>query len=335
MPLTLNQLQTKLKKQPKIIIDSIEEEYNFLIKRVNQRERGAKKQFSLVLEPGGLNREGGDATLVNDPLLSAVHFSNYLSVREIIKALFPKKDQQANLKILGVGEGTGLWSYFLASSLKPKQYLATDYQDRLVDYGQKVFTEGSLEFTKLDVIKMDLIQDKSFDVIVACELIEHIFSDNLVAFLKGSKKLLKKGGVVITTTPNRSCRPQAEFSGYPFHFTEFTAQELMDLVKKELPKTFRYCTVLHIANKRVCQEIRKRFPLERVLNSVYRLLLRLFPPNTKREEVINRIINRLYKIKGGMKRKELSLPKEYNQTRLVYQPEDEAQAFGLCLVLQA
>jgi 2-polyprenyl-3-methyl-5-hydroxy-6-metoxy-1,4-benzoquinol methylase len=232
-----------IEKQPIKLTDSIEEEYNPLIRKINQKEEEAIKRGITIPGPEILNREGGDATLANNPYLAAVHFSNYLAVKKIIESFIPDKSALAKIHILGIGEGSGVFAYFLSSALKLKSYLATDYQNLLVDYGQKVLGGSPLEFRRVDATTMDSIQNHSFDVIIACEFVEHLTSEKLANFiLKG--------------------------------------------------------------------------------------LLKFFPQG----------ISGLYKIntfiKGGEKRQELSFPKEYSQTKLVYKPKDETKAFGLCLVLQ-
>lgn len=325
MFLSLNQLQTKIQKQPLKLTDSLEKEYNLLIEKINQKEKKAVKRGVIIPNPEILNREGGDATLVNNPYLASVHFGNYLAVREIIKSLVLKRANLFKLRILGIGEGSGVFAYFLASELKPKIYLATDYQKWLVNYGQAVFSGGLLRFSQLDATKMDSIPNNSFDVIIACEFIEHISPESLLIFLQECQRVLKDNGVVITTTPNRSCHPGKKFSGYPSHFTEFTAQELHSFIEKNLQGMYVSHLIFHLFNEKMCQEKQKRFIFEQATNYLSRGFLKLFP-----EAFLNKLLGFLYK-KG---RQKLSFPKEYGRTKLVYKPEDETKAFGLCLVLQ-
>jgi 2-polyprenyl-3-methyl-5-hydroxy-6-metoxy-1,4-benzoquinol methylase len=332
MLISLEQLQNTLKDRPLRLTDSLEKEYNQLVSKANQKE---KKVKTSSFDPEKLNKEGADATLVNNPYLSAVHFFNYLAAKGVIESLVPKKESLPQINLLGIGEGSGIWSFFLASTLKPKSYLATDYQQWLVDYGQLVFGNKTLKFSRVDATKMSSIKSHSFDVVLACEFIEHISTQQLLAFLKQGKRVLKKNGVLIATTPNRACHPGKKFSGYPFHLTEFTAQELEGLIVKNLPQTFAQRVVFHLINQKICQEKRKGFFLEQLANHIYQVILNLFPKGSQQEKSLDKIMGYLYRLKKGERRRKLSFPKEYNQTRLVYQPRDETQAFGLCLVLQA
>jgi len=336
MFIALNRLQEKIAKKSLKLTKSLEREYNFLIKELNQREKNAKKQGVTIPGFEIINREGADSTSVNNPLLSAVHLSNYLAVARIIESLVAKKSNLAKIRILGVGEGAGVFAYFLTSTLKPKAYLATDYQKQLISYGQKVLNDGPLRFARVDATAMQSIKDGSFDIIVACEFIEHIPTKSLIAFLKESRRVLKKGGVVIATTPNKSCHPGEKNSGYPHHFTEFTAKELNSLIKTRLAQHFSQHAIFYLVNEKICQEKRRRFPIEQITNRLFAILLKLFPKRSQREKILDQALTALYKIiKKEAKRKELTFPKEYNQTKLVYRPVDAKKAFGLCLVLQA
>ena len=332
MLITLKQLEEKITKKPLRLTLSLEKEYHHLVEKINQREVKAQKRSSLEIT----NREGGDATLVNQPLLSAIHLSNYLAVASIIKALIKKKSDLNKLKILGVGEGSGAFAFYLASVLKPKTYQSTDYQKRLVDYGQAVFGEGSLSFAPLDATAMTSIKNHSFDVLIASEFIEHIPTSDLVAFLKLAQRVLKKGGVLLATTPNKGCHPDKVYSGYPHHFTEFTAQELDDLIKTHLAQVFCQEAIFYLVNRKIGQEKRCRLPLELVVNRLFGLFLKLIPKESQREKVLDKLLTNLLKtMKKEVKRKKLTFPREYDQTTLTSQPDNPQEAFGLCLVLQA
>jgi 2-polyprenyl-3-methyl-5-hydroxy-6-metoxy-1,4-benzoquinol methylase len=332
MFLTLKQLEKKIELKPLRLTPSLKNEYHLLVAKINLREAKAQRKSSLEIT----NREGGDATLVNQPLLAAIHLGNYLAMAAIIKSLVKKKKNLHQLKILGVGEGSGTFAFYLASVLKPKIYLATDYQKRLVNYGQAVFGQGPLHFANLDATKMVTLKPHSFDVLVASEFIEHISTSDLIIFFKQAQRVLKKGGVLLATTPNKSCHPGKLYSGYPHHFTEFTAEELETLLKTHLSHLFSQEAIFYLVNKKISQEKRRRLPLELVVNRLLGLFLKLFPQESQQEILLDRFLTFLFKsLKKEVKRKKLTFPREYDQTNLVFQPKKPQDAFGLCLVLQA
>src|SRR3989344_2569040 len=71
-----------------------------------------------------------------------------------------------------------------------------------------------------------------FDSIVAGELIEHLKKPEL--FVKEAKRVLKKRGVLVLTTPNRKSLVNRVTKSYftPIHFSLFTKQELENLLQE-------------------------------------------------------------------------------------------------------
>ena len=71
-----------------------------------------------------------------------------------------------------------------------------------------------------------------FDSVFAGELIEHLHHPE--KFVRESGRLLKKGGVLIITTPNRDSLINRVFRNYhaPLHFSLFNYRELEELLEK-------------------------------------------------------------------------------------------------------
>ena len=71
--------------------------------------------------------------------------------------------------------------------------------------------------------------DASFDAVVSFQVIEHIEND--VLFLKEIFRVLRPGGVVLITTPNR----RMSLSRNPWHVREYSADELTTLTQTIFP----------------------------------------------------------------------------------------------------
>lgn len=74
-----------------------------------------------------------------------------------------------------------------------------------------------------------------FDSIIGGELIEHLKEPEL--FVKEAHRLLKKGGILIITTPNKDSLVNRIFHNYeqpnaPLHFSVFNEKELRNLFEK-------------------------------------------------------------------------------------------------------
>jgi SAM-dependent methyltransferase len=76
-------------------------------------------------------------------------------------------------------------------------------------------------------------QDKSFDSVIAGELIEHLKKPE--AFIAESARVLKKNCVLALSTPNRKSWVNRIFHSYeaPLHFSLFSLEELKALLEKE------------------------------------------------------------------------------------------------------
>jgi len=74
--------------------------------------------------------------------------------------------------------------------------------------------------------------DKQFDVVVAGELIEHLKEPGI--FLKEAKRVLRQGGMLILTTPNRESWLNRITHSYEteIHFSLLNRELLVDLLEK-------------------------------------------------------------------------------------------------------
>jgi len=116
---------------------------------------------------------------------------------------------------LGCGEGFGV------DLLAPfaSHYLAVDKKMP----GFK-FQENNTEYRKCVLPKLTGIASHSFDTVICFQVIEHIRKDH--ALLEEIKRVLKPGGVLLMTTPNKLM----SLSRNPFHVREYLPGEMERLV---------------------------------------------------------------------------------------------------------
>ena len=74
-------------------------------------------------------------------------------------------------------------------------------------------------------------QTKAFDSVLAGELIEHLSEPAL--FMREARRVLKKGGLLLITTPNRRSLINRLFKAYekPAHLSLFSKDELLSLLR--------------------------------------------------------------------------------------------------------
>lgn len=115
------------------------------------------------------------------------------------KSLEYIKQHKAAKEILDVGCGDGLFMDKLRDALSDRKKVAiwgVDYSK----YKLKKAEEKGHKVKWCDLEKGLPFEDNTFDVIYAAELIEHLYNPDF--FLEECYRVLRKGGVVIISTPN-------------------------------------------------------------------------------------------------------------------------------------
>lgn len=121
-------------------------------------------------------------------------------------------------KVVELGSGEGYGIRMIAP--KSSSYLAVDKFKPLGDIPKGV------EFRQLMLPSLQGIADSSFDFAITFQVIEHIRDDN--RFLSEIHRVLKPGGCLMLTTPNRLM----SLSRNPWHVREYTGEELKSKVQK-------------------------------------------------------------------------------------------------------
>lgn len=133
-------------------------------------------------------------------------------------------------KVLDIGCGLG----HLISSIDNKfNKYALDTSRFSINYINDNYSNIN---TQCSILKEKLYKENFFDVVVAYHVIEHI--DDPFKFIKNIKNILKKGGVLILGTPNRSCIAEKLFKGNfrlysKEHLLLLTSQRLIQLLKNK------------------------------------------------------------------------------------------------------
>lgn len=141
------------------------------------------------------------------------HLVRYKSVSQIVK----------NKTVLDIACGTGYGTQIIANNAK--KVIGIDLSEEAIAYAKKNYPHKNVTYQQGDATNIPL-PDKSVDVVVSLETIEHIPEPE--SFVKEVKRVLKPGGQFVVSTPNDD-----EFTeGNIYHVHEFDFRELDRLMKK-------------------------------------------------------------------------------------------------------
>lgn len=142
----------------------------------------------------------------------ARHLAAYLFARELAR----------DRTVLDVGCGEGFGTVLLTETAR--QVTGLDYSADAVAAATAEYARPNLAFRCLDVATLPSL-DLRFDVITNFQVIEHL--PDPAGFLRAVRSALAPDGVLVLTTPNRL----TSTSENPYHLREYTAEELLDLLR--------------------------------------------------------------------------------------------------------
>jgi SAM-dependent methyltransferase len=143
---------------------------------------------------------------------------NYVLQRSIFAYLEAAKLVKA--KVLEIGTGSGYGVKYMSPIVE--QFVTVDKFICDVDFKQY----PNVVFKQQTVPPFTGIADNTFDFVVTFQVIEHIQNDDL--YVKEIARVLKPGGKLIVTTPNKPM----SLSRNPWHIREYKPKQLVDLLKK-------------------------------------------------------------------------------------------------------
>lgn len=125
-------------------------------------------------------------------------------------------------RVVDAGCGEGYGAAILAR--KSRRVVALDLDAPTLRHARRRYAAPG--FVRSDLLRMPLDRS-SVDSIVALQVLEHVADAE--AFVQASARVLRPGGVLVLSTPNRDTFPAGL---NPFHVREFDATELGDLLAR-------------------------------------------------------------------------------------------------------
>ena len=154
-----------------------------------------------------------------------------LYLKHLFAYEFARNFISVNSFVLDIGSGEGYGAYLL--SQQAKKVVGFEVDVGAVDHASKKYSSNNLAFVLYNGMKIPF-SDNYFHCVTCFQVIEHVADDEL--FVSEIFRVLKKGGILILTTPNRTYRLwswQKPWNKY--HVREYYPSELEELMKKYFP----------------------------------------------------------------------------------------------------
>ena len=136
-----------------------------------------------------------------------MNWKRFYSISKLFQEELKKnKGQAESLRVLDTGCGDGWMIYKLKAAFSDEyklHFTGVDISELDIDFADKrkeYFSHDDCEFKVMDVDNLSF-KDGEFDIIICSEVIEHLKNPEIL--IRGLFRVLKKGGVVILTTPQK------------------------------------------------------------------------------------------------------------------------------------
>ena len=155
-----------------------------------------------------INNESVSTLTYNEHIVRYLFASNYVS----------------NLDVLDIACGTGYGTQILGKA-GAKKVIGVDLNKQAISKSNISNKLKNVNYKKGNACNLDF-KDKSFDLIISFETIEHI--KEYERFLSEIERVLRNNGVLIISTPNYKVSKNKN----PFHEKEFTKSKFKEILKK-------------------------------------------------------------------------------------------------------
>jgi ubiquinone/menaquinone biosynthesis C-methylase UbiE len=156
---------------------------------------------------------------LNKPHTSYAHWHRYLLATNLTRGK----------TILDIACGEGYGSYLLAEH--SSGVIGVDIDESTMIHASKKYHRRNLNFVVGSAASVPL-KSGGFDVIICFETIEHLTDREQKSFLLDVKRLLKRGGILIVSTPDKLEYSDKIGFKSEFHQKEFTLKEFRNFLRK-------------------------------------------------------------------------------------------------------
>lgn len=153
------------------------------------------------------------------------HRHRYLLASQLVKGK----------RVLDVASGEGYGSALLAQAAAT--VIGVDICSETVDHAQATYSLPNLEFRLGDCTQLP-VDSASIDLVVSFETIEH--HDQHEAMIREIERVLKPGGILIISSPNKKIYSDISGTHNQFHVKELYLEEFEALLRQAFPQVVFY-----------------------------------------------------------------------------------------------
>lgn len=146
------------------------------------------------------------------------HMQRYSSLHNVVKDKI----------VLDAACGEGYGAMSLAASAA--KVIAIDISEETIKHARNKYSRDNLTFYRASIADIPL-DDKSIDIVVSFETIEHVNSETQTSFMNEIKRVLKDEGILIISTPNKEIYSDLFSYSNPFHIKEFYKKEFSEFLR--------------------------------------------------------------------------------------------------------
>ncbi|MDG0811810.1 class I SAM-dependent methyltransferase [Cohnella rhizosphaerae] len=157
------------------------------------------------------------------------HYNDLMYPEHLGRYMFASQFTQ-NMKVVDCSSGNGYGSFYLASS-GAASVSGIDIAEEAISYCKQHYVRDNLSYRVGDIRNLDWISDRSVDVFICFETIEHVTeTDRLLSEIH---RVLSANGLLLISCPNDYIFEPDN----PFHVKRYQSKEFMELVAQFFKRT--------------------------------------------------------------------------------------------------
>ncbi len=155
--------------------------------------------------------------------IAVEHQQRYHAVKELVRGK----------AVLDAGSGEGYGTHLLSASAA--RVVGIDVSCEAVENARATYQRPNLEYREGSIDALPF-EDASFDVVISFEVIEHVNEDLQNEFLREVRRVLRREGVLVISTPNKAVYSDDANQHNRFHVKEFYVEEFEEFLKRIFPR---------------------------------------------------------------------------------------------------